>query len=193
MFLDSDDEFLPDICEKLYETSLKKDADVVSANAICIQGKNTIVDINYKEDYYEFSPNKDLSLFKPYRVWGTLYKKELIDKYDMKFIRASTNDDTHFVYNTYLHANKIVYLNDYMGVKYYERDLDEFVSLTHDISKFNVITTIGAFIKICELIKDSKPTNDYIYDPFISNIFARFNYKWNMDKKHKIEIFEKIY
>lgn len=192
MFLDSDDEFLPDICETLYETSIKKDADVVSANAFCIQGNNTIVDINYKDAYCEFFPNKDLSLFKPYRVWGTLYRKSLIDKYEMQFIRASTNDDTHFVYNTFLHANKIVYLNEYMGVKYYERDVKEFVSLTHDISKFNFITTIGAFIKICDLIKDSKPNKDYIYDPFISNIFARFNYKWNMCKNDKIEIFEKI-
>lgn len=192
LFLDSDDEFIEDICERLYNKLIEEDADAVTANAICIMSDKQVPDIIYPDNYYEISPNRNLELFKPFRVWGTLYKKSLIEKYNMRFIRASTNDDTHFVYNYFLHSNKIIYLNDYMGVKYYERDVEDYASLTHNISKFNIITTFEAFIEILKLISKSKPTKDFTNDPFIKNIFSRFIYKWDMSKQDKIEIFEKV-
>lgn len=192
LFLDSDDEFMPDICEKLYNTILNEDADAVTANALCIRGDEEFPDIRYFEDFNVIFPNKNLEQFKSFRLWGTLYRKSLIDKYDMKFIKAATNDDLHFVYNYYLHSSKIIYLNEYMGVKYYERDVDEHVSLTHNKSKFNLISTFNAFCEIVKMIKDSNPTKDYTTDPFIKLIFYRFEYKWNMSKADKKEIFEKI-
>lgn len=192
MFLDSDDELMPDICEKLYNTLLIENADAVTANALCIRGNEEFPDINYIDEFHEIFPDKNLQLFKSFRVWGTLYKKTIIDKNNIKFIKAATNDDSHFVYNYYLHSNRIIYLNNYMGVKYYERDISEHVSLTHDKSKFNIISTIDAYCEIVKLIKRSNPKKDFIEDPFIMNIFYRFEYKWNMSKKDKKEIFEKV-
>ncbi|WP_407393593.1 glycosyltransferase family 2 protein, partial [Methanobrevibacter sp.] len=165
MFLDSDDELMEDVCEVLYSKSIESDADIVTGNAICIQLNNKIPDIIYPKNYFEFNPNKNLQLFKPFRIWGTLYKKSLINDNHIRLIRAATNDDTHFVYNCYLHADKIIYLNDYYGVKYYERESEEFDSLTNKMSKFNIISTFEAFIQILDLIKNSNPTEDFTYDP----------------------------
>ena len=188
MFLDSDDELIEDVCETLYNKLIETESDIVTGNAVCIQTDNEIIDIPYSKDYYEFNPNKDLEIFKPFRLWGTLYKKSIIQDNNLRFIYAATNDDTHFVYNSYFHANKIVYLNDYMGVKYYERD----DSLTHEFSKKNLITTIDAFKQILILISKSNPIKDYIYDPFILNIFVRFNNKWAISYKEKKEVFNAI-
>lgn len=192
MFLDSDDELMEDVCEVLYDKIKESDADIVTGNAICIQPNKEVVDVNYSENYYEFNPNKNLKLFKTFRLWGTLYKKSLIDDNNIRCIRAATNDDTHFVYNCYLHANKIIYINDYYGVKYYERGVDEFESLTHKMSKFNIISTYDAFIEILDLIEKSNPSEDFILDPFIKSIYSRFVNKWEMSSDDKKEIFDKI-
>ena len=192
MFLDSDDELMEDICETLYNKAISSGADIVTGNALCIMSDKQVVDINYNENYYEFNPNKNLEIFRSFRLWGTLYKRSLIKDNNIQFIRASTNDDTHFVYNCYLHASSIIYLNDYYGVKYYIRDSTEFESLTHKMSKFNIMTTFDAFIEIIKLISISKPSKDYYYDPFIMNIYGRFASPWDVSNKDKKEIFEKI-
>lgn len=192
MFLDSDDEFIDDVCEILYNKSLETNADIVTGNAICIQPNKEVLDINYSNKYYEFNPNKNLKIFKPFRIWGTLYKKSLIDDNNIRFIRAATNDDTHFVYNCYLHAKKIVYINDYIGVKYYERGSDEFESLTHKMSKFNIISTYDAFIQLLNLFNSINLTEDFFEDPFIKQIYSRFANKWDMSSNDKKEVFDKI-
>ena len=192
MFLDSDDELMPDICEKLYYKIIESNVDIVTANAICIMPSKEVLDINYPKNYYEFAPNKNLELFMTFRIWGTLYKKSLIEKNHIRCIRAATNDDTHFVYNCYLNADKIIYLNDYVGVKYYERDSEEFESLTHKMSKFNIVSTFDAFIQILDLIKKSNPTKDFVHDPFIKSIYARFAHEWDMSNQDKIDIFKKV-
>lgn len=193
MFLDPDDEFMPDICEKLYRILLENDADAVIANAITILGGNEVIDITYPNKFYEINcNNKDLNQYKPFRVWGTLFKKRILDENNLRFIPVSTNEDSHFNLNFYFHSNKMIYLNDYMGVKHYERDLKEHVSLSYKIDKNTVLSTIDAFAQILILIKNSHPKKDYVNDPYIKAIFYRFERKWDMPKEDKKEIFKKI-
>ena len=192
MFLDPDDEFMPDICEVLYNKLFETNSDIVTGNAINIQDDFERVDLNYSKSYFEIIPNKNLDLFKPFRMWGTLFNYNLINENNIRCIDVATNEDTYFNYECFFNANKIVYLKDYLGVKHYDRNECEHISLTHDLSKERIISTIEAFKRILLLISNSNPTKDYTYDPFILNIFVRFNYKWDMDKKDKIEIFEKI-
>ena len=192
LFLDPDDELMPNICVDLYNELLKKDADIVSANALFITNGKTILDLNYHEKYYEIIPNKNLELFKPYRIWGSLFKKSLILENNISFIDVPTNEDTYFAYSCFFNANKIVYLNDYVGVKHYERNIDEFISLSHNFNKYHILGTIVAFKEILILISNSNPNKDYTYDPFILNIFVRFNNKWDMSYGDKKEVFDKI-
>lgn len=192
MFLDSDDELIEDVCEKLYYELIEKDADAVTANAICVLDDGEVKDINYADDYYEVTSNRNIDLFKPFRIWGTLFKRSVIEENNLRFIDVATNEDTHFNHNFFFHAGKIVYLNDFMGVKHYERDLDNYISLSHKICKFNVISTIDAFLETLKLIYKYCPSKVYESDPFIKNIFYRFSLKWDMTHEDKIEIFEKI-
>jgi len=193
MFLDSDDEYMPDICERLYYEIIKSKSDLVTANAITKIEDREIIDINYSEPFYEITPNKDLSLFKTFRIWGTIYNKSFIKKNNIRFIIVSINEDTYFNYKCFLRANKIIYLNDYHGVIHYENYHNNHTSLTNSFNKFNVNSTIDAFIKIKDLIATENPNNDFKYDPFIKNIFVRFENEWDMSKKDKIDILERIY
>ena len=192
MFLDPDDEFMPDICEVLYNKLFETSSDIVTGNAIYIKDDFKRMDLYYSKNYFEIIPNKNLDLFKPFRMWGTLFDYHLIKENNIKCIDVATNEDTYFIYECFFNAKKICYLNDYTGVKHYNRNVSEHVSLTHDLSKDRIIGTIDAFKEILILISNAKPTKDYVYDPFILNIFVRFNNKWNMNRTDKIEIFEKI-
>lgn len=192
LFLDPDDEFMPNTCEILYNEMLNEDADIISSNALFIKGNKKTLDLYYNEKYYDIIPNKNLELFKPYRVWGTLFKKSLIVDNNIYFIDVATNEDTYFTYSCFLNADRIIYLNDFCGVKHYERNSDEFMSLSHSYDKFHILGTIDAFKEILCLISNSNPNKDYTYDPFILNIFIRFNYKWDMSNKDKKEVFNKI-
>ena len=192
LFLDPDDELMPNCCEDLYKELVDKNADIVTGNALCVFKNETLLDLNYNEKFYEIVPNKNLELFKPFRVWGTLFKKSLIFDNELNFINVPTNEDTYFVYSCFFKANKIIYLNDYIGVKHYERGLDEHISLTHNFNYGHIIGTIDAFEKILFLIHESDPIKDYEYDPFLLNIYVRFNNKWDASFEEKKEIFNKI-
>lgn len=192
MFLDPDDEFMSDACERLYSEFLNSNADIITGNAKFITKHVEIVDLSYGEDYYNIIPNKDLTLFKPFRIWGTLFKSSLIFDNNINFIDVETNEDTYFCYACFFKANNIIYLNDYFGVKHFERDFDEHISLSHKFNKKHIIGTINAFKKILILINDSNPNKDYIYDPFLLNIFVRFNDKWDVSYNGKKEIFNNI-
>ena len=193
MFLDPDDELLPDICEVLYNRLIETNSDIVTGNAFRIEGENKFVDIKYADSFLEIYPNKDLSIFKPFRIWGSLFKVSFLYDNDINFLtNVKTNEDTYFEYKCFLNANKIYYLNDYCGMNYYVRPTSEHISLSHDFRKEPFIETIEAFKQILILISQSYPTKDFEYDPFILNIFARFENHWFMNRKDKIEVFNKI-
>ena len=193
MFLDPDDELLPDICEILYNKLIETNSDIVTCNAFRIEGENKFVDIQYEDSFFEMWPNKDLSIFKPFRIWGSLFKVSFLYNNDINFLtNVKTNEDTYFEYKCFLNANKIYYLNDYCGMNYYVRSTNEHISLSHDFRKDPIIETIEAFKQILILISESCPKKDFEYDPFILNIFARFENHWVMNKKDKIEVFNKI-
>lgn len=192
LFLDPDDELLPNVCEDLYDELISKDADIVTGNALFLTDNDELWDLYYDKKYYEIVPNSNLDLFKPFRLWGTLFRSSLIFENQIDFIDVATNEDTYFIYSCFFKAKKIIYLNDYAGVKHYERNSDEFISLSHNFSKYHIIGTIDAFKQILVLISKSNPTKDYVYDPFILNIFVRFNNKWDMSYNDKKDVFKKI-
>lgn len=192
IFLDPDDEFSLNICEILLEEIENNDADLVTGNALCIMENIEVIDIHYQSNFREIYPNNNLNNFKPFRIWGTIFKKSFLEEYKISFINVATNEDTYFCYKCFFNANKIIYLNDLIGVKHYERSSDEFLSLTHNFSKNNIISTIEAFKEISNLIDYYNPKNNYEFDPFIGNIYWRFANNWNMNNKDKKEIFKKV-
>lgn len=192
LFLDPDDEFMSDICEVLYEKSVSTGADVVTSNSIVIFPDKECLDMIYPENYYDVILDKNLDNFKPFRSIGTLYKKASLDENNIRFIETATNEDTYFIYECFFKLNRIIYLNDFIGVKIYERPLDERKSVSHTYDKYHIIGTIEAFKQILILISNSNPVKDYRYDPFLLFIYSRFPVIWDMSSKDKKKVFLKI-
>lgn len=57
MFLDSDEEFVHDVCERLYSKFKKSNADIITGNSKCVSKNIEINDLNYRGNYYDIIPN----------------------------------------------------------------------------------------------------------------------------------------
>lgn len=123
MFIDSDDEYQIDMCEKLYITLLENNCDCVKCNHIFInssikekhvQNKNTpkIIILN---------PENALKVFDSY-VWNKIFKKSIITKNNIKFVENCVGEDTYFCIDYYIHSKSIIHLDNYYGYLYFNRD-----------------------------------------------------------------------
>jgi len=101
MFLDNDDEYKEDICETLYETITSENVDYVGCNKITIDSVSNIKQSLKYENGIEsegkvFIENENILLFDSTAVWSKIFKKEIIDKYEIKFLENTHADDLAF-------------------------------------------------------------------------------------------------
>ena len=111
MFLDSDDYFSSDACEKLYKTAEKEKADLIvfdyyrvekeNLNEVKIESFNAT---NIKDD-----PNLLLKI--NLGPCNKIYKTDLIKNNDIKFEESLKYEDTLFIVKTIYNAKNIIKLN----------------------------------------------------------------------------------
>lgn len=107
-FLDSDDYIEKETLETMLTTMQKNKVDIVIAGAQPFYiGKNKPERFDYMVNY--FNTTNEQSIFKPKSImklfpvaWGKLYKKNIIDKYNLHFDEGLINEDESFnwYYNT---------------------------------------------------------------------------------------------
>lgn len=135
MFLDNDDEYKEDICEKLYETITSKDVDYVGCNKITVDSISEIKQhLTYKNgteyDDYVLIENDDILFFDSTAVWSKIFKKEIITKNNLKFLEDTHADDLAFTLDYTLKIKNMVFLKNYHGI--YWKVYDD--SLSHTVS-----------------------------------------------------------
>ena len=103
MFCDNDDTYEPNMCELMLKTMTEKNVDMVTCKSNVINGKLDRAQEHYVNSnnvgYFNFSEKKRfiVNVF----VWNKLYKKSLIDKYNLKFTTLFSEDDLFtFIYNS---------------------------------------------------------------------------------------------
>lgn len=113
MFCDNDDTYKPNMCEVMLNAMIEKNVDLVTCKTNVVNGKLDREQEHYvnsdKIGYSNFNEKKRfcLTVF----VWNKLYKKALIDKYNIKFTVISSEDDLFtFMYNSVI--NSYYGLND---------------------------------------------------------------------------------
>ena len=103
MFCDNDDTYEPNMCEVMLNTMIEKDVDLVTCKSNVINGKLDRDQEHYvnsnRVGYVDFQTEERfcMNVF----VWNRIYKKSIIDKYDIKFTIISSEDDLFtFMYNS---------------------------------------------------------------------------------------------
>ena len=110
MFIDNDDEYEINYCETMHNTINSNNIDVVSTNFKIIRKdyveNNTVFDnvlnndsinIISKTNNFCIVSLEEFYYLKDTEVWNKIFKKEIIEKNDIKFIENALNEDTLFL------------------------------------------------------------------------------------------------
>lgn len=159
MFLDSDDFYYPEMCEKLYDTIINNNVDIVSSrfnynsNGIInnpdsfLDSCSDFIKINSINDF-----PKIISVGFTTQLWNKIYKKQVILENNIFFPENAQNEDIYFPVKYYLVAKGIIILNSYYGYAYNVRNFGESISVT--FKKENLINMTNGFLSIFNLLEE---------------------------------------
>lgn len=111
MFCDSDDWYEPDMCYKMYEMIEKNNVDFVVCDCHVLDiGEmhfRSVLDFLY---FHLFDLGKniltdDIRLNLNVALWNKIFRKSLIDKYNISFPDGYEQDDDAFVYQYFCYSN----------------------------------------------------------------------------------------
>jgi len=114
MFVDSDDFVETNMLEKMYSVARKKNSDMVICNINDYYEKSSINKLNY--NIYTGNnvfKNPEIILNRP-AAWNKLYKRELFNNSDMKFVDNKWYEDLRLTTKLYLECNKISFIKDHL-------------------------------------------------------------------------------
>lgn len=166
MFMDSDDEYDLQMCEKLYNVIINEKADLVCCEAISI---DKIGETKMKTSYESKLDKKgqiiiyddDIIQFRNISVWNKIFKKEIIHKNNLKFLENTYADDFAFSVSYFLKSKKMIYLKDYYGYRWNVHS----DSLSHDVKKKDISDLIIGYSYVYETLKNENK------EQFVNNVF----------------------
>lgn len=118
MFLDSDDFYEKNSCEVLYNEITKRDADFVIGNYIHVdtegnKWENPLFDAKIYTNFKLSIRDYQKSFFVMNSVvWNKIYKREFIEKMNLKFIKGTLAEDAIFSTFCYVHSSNAYFIND---------------------------------------------------------------------------------
>ncbi|RPF51738.1 glycosyltransferase involved in cell wall biosynthesis [Methanobrevibacter gottschalkii DSM 11977] len=198
MFLDADDEYLPNAFELLYNTIVNEKSDFVMGSHFWnMNGErmkiNILHDCNDKSDVININPflnqrNFILLSYNHVAPWGKIFNKELILKNNISFPEDTLAEDTYFYFKTLINSKKVTLLPNDSLYMYNVFENKDSVIHTHNLSKFNYF--LKGFANVMELIKDIPFSKERI---LISNMGSLLLIFSNLSMKEKKEAVPKIY
>lgn len=154
MFLDSDDIFYPDACEKLYKEIHDKNLDLVFGYYVTdvdgVKSNHIFFDDNFRIcDIYE---NSDILKYPP-AIMSKIYKKSIILENDINFPIGIPGEDLVFSTNYFLHAQGIEYIN-FPVFEYIIRNSSNEKSVSYERNKSYLIGLYDSYMNLFNLLSD---------------------------------------
>ena len=171
MFLDNDDIYYPKMCEEMYNAINDNGVDVVSCRYdINSEIPKSFLD-NFNPEKYDFKGKYDkendiiyldsvedfpniMTLGHPTMIWTKIFRKSFILEHNFEFPKGDLYEDVFFCAKSYLNANGIIILNDFLGYGYQLRTEGEDKSTCQIFSKSLLQKQLRGFLKIMDLLKD---------------------------------------
>lgn len=195
MFLDADNTYDKEGCEKLYNIITNNDVNIVdSRHKVLVNNslKNFKSD-NLKSEKNEITVNP---LTEPFinniHVWAKIYRKSFIEKYNITFPQNFLGEDNVFILKSFLNSDNIIFLNKYSSYYYNIRDENDDLSLTNYIKKDAIINSLKTYNLIVKILKEYKH-EDLIPIIFNKRIPDLLSYFVRVKKSEKKEILEEFY
>ena len=116
--VESDDFIEPDMFEKLYNTAVSNNLDLVRCQYYqynSLKNINNTVFIDWIEKNKIYKPLDFQPIFyQPPAIWSNLVKKELLEKYNIKFLETpgASYQDTSFAFKLYCASERFMMIED---------------------------------------------------------------------------------
>ena len=168
MFIDADDVYFPEICDKLYSTIISEDADLVVCNALgssdLDDGSDNVIEFSWKNSK-RILLDEEIVYFGNIFVWNCIFKKSIILNNNIEFVNGFS-EDSIFTLEYYTYSKKLVYLNDFTG--YHKTQRENSVSNFSLDRQINVIDNSYKILEILE--KNNCDVNRFFQNRIRSNI-----------------------
>ena len=189
MFLDPDDEFLPDYCETMYNYISKFDVDMVKCNFINVYKGHEMPNYHFdKSITTKLIKNTDPPL-KYVAIWNGIHKFEFIHKNNIIF-PDFFGEDIVFSVNEFLCMDGLLFINNYFGYKYHDNDDSHAKKPNSD----NINGVINSFILTRDICRQFNREDilSNVLGQQIKSVFSRI-YNNNESIKIRINILRKLY
>lgn len=189
MFLDSDDYYLEDACETLYEKISSEDVDLASGN-FCLDNESNIHSWNHLDIKDEIKINditeKPSLLLLPPSIWTKIYKRKFILENGISFDENLPGQDALFLYDVFIHADGIIFINKALVV-YCKRDYTQTKekSITDDRTYKRLYDYLIVYEKMYNILNDFN-------EEMVIAVSSHFSYWSNLLKNSRIPSQEKI-
>lgn len=145
-FVDSDDYVAKDMFEQLYNKAIEDNADIVNCAYYrenenrCIE-KETEINDNFGKSVLE---EPDIMVDSVPYIWNKIFKRDLIEKNNIRFQKLRIYEDLVFTYELFMNANKISKVFEPLYFYTVTRE----TSLTHNFSekRFDIFEAFNTLI-----------------------------------------------
>ncbi|ALT69293.1 glycosyltransferase family 2 protein [Methanobrevibacter millerae] len=191
LFLDSDDEYDQEMCEKLYSNAIIENADLVSCGVLRIDNINTSkIDLEYDDSksHENFENkisfiNENIFYLNDHLSTHCLFRKDIINQNKIYFLETYYAEDIYFKAIFRLYSKKAVYLKNFYG--YIHHAYTD--SITSNITLSNLNEIHNVYLKILEKIKKYDLDLAYIFKGHIICSLIRL-YALNLVKSPKKDV-----
>ena len=190
-FLDSDDTIRENFVDKMIKKVEFKNSDLVFGGFNFVNNNGDLLKLytdKYKYIHKIESGKQIVKLMLREKIWicigNAIYKKDIIDKYNIKFtIGCFNGEDQEFIYKFLSHSNEIDCVNEVL-MNYYQRE----DSMVHSVSlkKFTVLGAIKRVIKYYEKLGIDQDIIEYLkynkyQKEYLRNMLSMINEAHNYD------------
>lgn len=193
MFVDSDDYLPNDACEVLVKEIEEKNADYIVANYINCNEDGTLWEKpifnieKYKNFKVEIKDYKDSFFIMNSSACNKLFRKEFLDKNNMKFVVGVPAEDAIFTMNCFIKSKRVFYIPNIIYY-YRQRASASSISTNCNLKYFNGISK--AYKMIYDLFKENNELEFYrfFYAKSMTYIFYKFIDSTLLTDEERIEI-----
>lgn len=143
-FVDSDDSIKPEMYEKMYQKAVETDADYVECDYVNIKvneaGQEERI-ADYGSRVREYTCKRDMFIDPMLAPWNKIYKRELLQKSDVRFPEGLIYEDTAFCLKAISLIDKFAYVPDKFVAHYFR------VSSTMNVNKSRKVADIFDVLK----------------------------------------------
>ncbi len=181
-FLDSDDYVELDTYEKMYNKAKEENADMVECDFIWEYPNKTKIDTGTI-----YTNKKEMLTYARVVAWNKLIKRDLLEKYKIKFPKGLRYEDVEFFYKMVPYYNKVSFVKEPL-IHYIQRE-SSISKVQNERTKeiFEVLDNVIEYYKNKNLYNEYKDELEYTYTRLLlcSSLFRMVKIK---DKKVKKEL-----